>query len=300
MDPLSQTLKDAPPLSSIPSAELKITPLGGITNQTLRLQHPKIDAVLRLPGGASAPMINRWQEAHNQRIAALAGIALPPLWSEPSSGRRLTPYLPHHRAPSPHSPTDLKRVGALLGRVHRLKGSFQGIKIPEAIASAYEATLRQLDAALPEAYPQALATFETILKTIALAPWPLGPSHMDPGLANVLLGPKGAPEDDYLIDWEFSGVASPAWDVAIVALEASLNIEDTAQLLDAAGLPSGPGPRARIELYQVIITFIWGQWALVRHSLGDDMRAWGEGCFKDVATWGASGDHERLRSTFLG
>ena len=55
------------------------------------------------------------------------------------------------------------------------------------------------------------------------------PSHRDPVLGNLLLDERRL----WLIDWEYSAMASPYWDLAILCNEAGLDLAQSRRLLQA-------------------------------------------------------------------
>jgi thiamine kinase-like enzyme len=55
------------------------------------------------------------------------------------------------------------------------------------------------------------------------------PSHRDPVLGNLLLTDNRL----WLIDWEYSAMASPYWDLAILCNEAELDLAQSRLLLQA-------------------------------------------------------------------
>jgi thiamine kinase-like enzyme len=55
------------------------------------------------------------------------------------------------------------------------------------------------------------------------------PSHRDPVLGNLLMAENRL----WLIDWEYSAMASPYWDLAILCNEADLDLPQSRLLLQA-------------------------------------------------------------------
>src|SRR5262249_30862919 len=132
-------------------------------------------------------------------------------------------------------------IAGLIGRLQREAGGFQHGLHPFAIADRY----------------LALAPHPTLFRLRDQAQaidWanenasvPLVPAHIDPNPTNFLFSANG---HLHLIDWEFSAMADPCWDLAAIALEGELAAEPILDLLDAAGHVADQRMQRRIALFQ--------------------------------------------------
>ncbi len=223
---LTAVFRRIEPLADRDPGEYDIRRLPGYTNDNYHLENAHEDWVLRIPRAATNPHIDRRAEALNQHLAVELGIAPRPVWRA-DDGLSLTPTI---RPGDPVEAADLRdpaqRAQALepLRRLHRSGKRFQGRLEPGPLIERYEALLpatRRVE-------------FATRLRAARLL-WPLVqdrdaeyvPSHGDPVLENLLVG------DDrvWLIDWEFSAMASPCWDLAILYNAARLDYAESRALL---------------------------------------------------------------------
>ncbi len=215
-----------PQLAGRRPGEFAITPLSGTTNRNLRLQDGEQDWVLRVPRASTDRFIDRAAEAHNQALACDLGIAPRPAWRD-ASGLMLTPTLARSRNPSAPDLTEAAALDALLEplrRLHRSRPAFHGRVDLAQLLNRYYGLL---DASLQEEYRQRLRTARGLLARLDTRDLEYVPSHNDLVLENLLL-------DDgrvWLIDWEFSSLASPYWDLATLCNAAGLDDARSVELL---------------------------------------------------------------------
>ncbi len=225
---LTAVFRRIEPLADRDPGEYEIRRLPGYTNDNYHLENAHEDWVLRIPRAATNPHIDRRAEALNQHLAAELGIAPRPAWRA-DDGLSLTPTIrPGNPVEADALRNPAMRAGLLepLRRLHRSGAQFQGRVEPGPLIERYEALLS----------PARRVEFATRIRA-ARQLWPqvqdrdaeFVPSHSDPVLENLLAG------DDrvWLIDWEYSAMASPCWDLAILCNAAQLDyIESRALLAD--------------------------------------------------------------------
>lgn len=235
-----------------------IEPLAGLTNRSFRLSRDGEALVLRLPGAASGEVVHRGDETHNIAIAATLGIAPSVLHSEPS-GLLVTRYLERTRSlamPEASEPSVLDAVGGLLARLHRSGARFRGARDPFANLDRYLALSGE--AGDPDLLRLRRAA-EPARQALAAVAEPV-PSHIDPAPANFLCDGKRL----LLIDWEYSAMADPAWDLADYAAEADLDDDAMAWLLEAYGGDASAFARARLALWRIALDLLAAGWAQLR------------------------------------
>jgi thiamine kinase-like enzyme len=233
-----------------------IEPLSGLTNRSFRLSRDDTALVLRLPGTGSGEVVDRQDEAHNHALAAALGIAPPLLHSEPT-GLLVTRYLAGARSLSlsvADEPGVLDAVGDLLRRLHHSGACFRGARDPFDNLDRYLALAGE--AGDPELHHLRRAA-EPARQALAAAMEPSVPSHIDPAPANILR----LAERLTLIDWEYSAMAEPAWDLADFAAEAGLGPDAAARLLEAYGRAASGRELARIALWRMTLDLLAAAWA---------------------------------------
>jgi len=223
-----------PPLVDFAPEDFEITPLAGLTNHNFRLQNSAHDWVMRIPRPETNRYIDREAEAHNQSLAFDLGIAPQPSWRD-GAGITLTPTLRSSRALHAADFDSDKQLSAILApiqRLHRSQLRFRGkVDLNHLLRRFFEMLSRADQQRLWPRMQQA----ERVLSLLEARDSPYVASHNDLVLDNLLLANKRI----WLIDWEFSAMASPYWDLATLCNAANLDLEQSQRLLRAycAGAP---------------------------------------------------------------
>jgi thiamine kinase-like enzyme len=258
VDPTLQNLLGSIPLlANRPAAAWLAMPLIGMTNRCWRLKAGEEDLVLRVPGAASERYLSRAQEFHNVAIAAELGLAPPLLYADPGSGVTVQPFLADARALTPEdfaAPDIASKVGAVLARLHRSGRTFKGTMQAFPIIDVY------LGLAADDRLRRLRARAEPIRVALETHPAPLVPSHIDPNPANFLLRAAGSLA---LIDWEYSAMCAPEWDIAAVAMEGHL---------DVAAFQAGYGAlpdESRLWLMRAALHLVAGSWTFAEIAGGN-------------------------------
>lgn len=225
---LEWAFADIPQLADCQPGDFQVASLPGYTNRNFRLYNASEDWILRLPRAQTNPYIDRVAEAHNQTLAHRLGLAPQVVWRN-DAGATLTATLANSRNLYPADLQDdlqLAMVVEPLQRLHRCGAQFIG-------GLDLRSTLRQHFELLQPSQQTAFATRMAQAERIMALPdsdHPQAvPSHRDPVLANLLLDERRL----WLIDWEYSAMASPYWDLAILCNEAGLDLAQSRRLLQA-------------------------------------------------------------------
>ncbi len=258
MDPILQNLlASVPLLAARPAAVWSVRPLAGLTNRSWRLTEGERDFVLRAPGASSQRYLSRAQEFHNAAIAADLGIAPALLYADAETGVTLQPFLADARALEPEdfaAPEIAREIGALLARLHRSGRAFQGEMRAFPIIDTY------LGLAADDRLRHLRVRAEPIRVALEAHPVALVPSHIDPNPANFLLRADGTL---LLIDWEFSAMCDPAWDIAAIVMGGRI---DHAAFADAYGPMPG---ESRRWLMRAALHLVAGSWTYAEIAGGN-------------------------------
>lgn len=217
--------KRVTPLAGRKPAEFSITKLPGYTNRNFRLHNAAEDWVLRVPRKTTNAYIDRAAEAANQARACELGIAPRVSWRD-DSGLTLTPTLPGGCLTVADLDDDRiqRSVGSTLARLHCSKQVFEArIDLSDQLERYYAL----LPPAQKHGYRHRLAEARLLLPSLRQRDYDYVPSHNDPVLENLLL----VRDRVWLIDWEFSAMASPCWDLAIVCNAAGFDRSQSRKLL---------------------------------------------------------------------
>ena len=223
---LQWVFANIPVLGGLEPKDFTITRLPGYTNRNYRLHNSDHDWVLRLPRPTTDLLIDRAAEAHNQTVAHNLGLAPQVQWRN-DEGVTLTPTLSNSRNLR-HSDFSRDQQLALIVKplqvLHRSGQRFSGESdLDRTLARHYEL----LDTSQQRDYRQRMAQAKRTLSLLEVDDQGWVPSHRDPVLGNLLL----TDERLWLIDWEYSAMASPYWDLAILCNEADLDLQQSRRLL---------------------------------------------------------------------
>ena len=255
-----------PLLSRLDAAALDIVRLGGLTNQVFRVQAGGEAYCLRVPGKGTDAFIDRSVEVVNARAAAAAGVS-PEVLHFGDDGIMVTRFLggcvtmtPETLRATPGAPA---RVARAFRRLHRSGQTFAFRFELFAMIDGYLALLDTLGTSLPESYHETVTGAQVVREALAARPLPLAPCHCDPLCENVL--------DDgrrmWLVDWEYSGMNDPMWDLGDISVEAGFGPEHDRAMLEAYfDGPACPADFGRMVIYKAMCDLLWTLWGLIQHA----------------------------------
>lgn len=282
-----QALRKAPQFAQIENVD-SITRLGGLTNLVHRVDMSDTSVIVRIAGEGTDEYINRSIEAHNAEAAARAGVSPKVIFAEPASGlmisetvpdiETMTPALFKSRAGSP------ARAGAALAKLHSSGEVFQFRFELFAMIDDYLKILSTKDVKLPEGYDAVVAAAAPIKQVLEGADIALAPCHCDPLCENFL--------DDgavmWIVDWEYSGMNDPLWDVGDLSVEAGMDAAQDAELMTAYfGRAPSAAETGRMVIYKAMCDLLWTLWGLIQHADGnqaEDFWAYATGRFERCKT----------------
>ncbi|MGE3294634.1 MAG: choline/ethanolamine kinase family protein [Geminicoccaceae bacterium] len=264
MEPeIRAALAAIPQLAGTDPDRLACERLGGLTNRVYRIG----DWCLRLPGPGTEAYIDREVEAVNARAAAAVGVSPEVVHVDPASGVMLTRFVPDTVTMTPElfrsRDGAAGRAGALFRRLHDDAGQFAFRFELFAMIDNYLEVLADFRAELPAGYHETVAEAGAVRRALSARTWPLAPCHCDPLCENFL----DAGERMWLVDWEYSGMNDPMWDLGDLSVEAGLDQAGDEALLHGyfAG-EATPADRGRMVIYKAMCDLLWTLWGLIQHA----------------------------------
>jgi thiamine kinase-like enzyme len=261
-----QAIRRIPGFERTPDAAA-ITRLGGLTNRVYRIEVDGDEpVVLRLPGPGTEAYIDREVEAANARAAARAGVSPPVLHVEPAAGMMLIRHVagrtmtPDLFRSVPGAPT---RAAQAFRTLHTSGERFAFRFELFAMIDDYLGVLARLGAELPPGYPAVVAEAESVRVALAAQPADLAPCHCDPLCENFI----DTGSRMWLVDWEYSGMNDPIWDLGDLSVEAEFTNAQDRELLEAwCGGPPPPAIQGRMVAYKAMCDLLWTLWGLIQHA----------------------------------
>ena len=271
MNDVYAALARVPFFENVRREVIKLDRLGGaLTNVSYKVTIDGAAYVLRLAGEGTSDFIDRTAEEHNARAAAAAGVNTEVLYFDARDGTMVTRFIDgvsmNGGEGFGRDPGAPGRAARALGRVHRLGRGFRSRFDVFAEIEGYLGLLRGWRTPLPEGYHEAGRRARVLRRALEASPAPLVPSHNDPWPGNLL----DAGGRVYLIDWEYSGMNDPAWDLADLSVEAGFDAEQDRAMVEAyRGGPAPPALYSRLEVYKAMSDLHWSVWGFVQHAKGN-------------------------------
>ncbi len=269
--------------------------LGGLTNLVFRVTYGSADYLLRIAGEGTSDYIDRAVEAKNARVAADAGVSAGVLYFDESDGLMVAEYIgaPTMNAESFKDTGACGRAAVALRQLHHCGGEFRSVFDVFRKIDEYLALLAEMKAGLPEGYDDVKREAGTVRKALRARPPRLVPCHCDPLAENFL--------DDgqrmWIVDWEYSGMNDPMWDLGDLSVEAEFGPAQDAAMMEAyfGGEPPA-GQLGRMVLYKAMCDLLWTLWGVIQHANGnpaDDFWTYAAGRFERCRDLMASADFPR-------
>jgi thiamine kinase-like enzyme len=249
--------------------DIEIEPLDSFTNLSYKLSAHGDAYVLRVAGKGTSAYIDRSAEEHNARIATEAGLNAEVLYFDAKDGAMLSRFIegPHMDKMEFHSdPTAPARAALTLKRLHGIGRDFKSRFGPLTPVDYYLELLGTLHSSLPDVYEEVRAEAEAVRRVLDAASVFTTPCHNDTCPENFVEVGKRI----YLIDWEYSGMNDPMWDLGNLSVEAGFDPEQDQTMMEAycAGAVP-PDLYNRLVLQKAMSDYFWGLWSIVQHATGN-------------------------------
>jgi len=245
--------------------DCKIKRLGGMTNLVHLVKTKKINLIVRIAGKGTEEYINREIEFKNASAAWRAGISAEIIWADVKEGvmiskaineiETMTPNLFSSRKGSP------ARAGFALAKLHNSGETFDFRFELFNMIDDYLKILSTKDVDLPEGYHDIVKAAEPVKESLEANPTPLAPCHCDPLCENFLDDGKNM----WIVDWEYSGMNDPLWDLGDLSVEAGMNEVQENEMLEAYfGRAPTSAQKGRVIIYKAMCDLLWTLWGLIQ------------------------------------
>ncbi len=274
-----EALQNLPEFNGLTQDDLVTTRLGGLTNLVYRVEARDQKLIVRIPGAGTDEFIDRRVELHNARAAAEAGVSPRVLWADGATGVMISQCLDPAETMTPErfaaNPDACAAAGRVLAKLHNSGQTFEFRFELFAMIDEYLEILAGKTVSMPDGYHDIVAAAEPVRKALIAHPTPLAPSHCDPLCENFLLDESGVM---WMVDWEYSGMNDPLWDVADLSVEGGFDAAQDAAMLQAYfGRTPTRAETARVVIYKAMCDLLWTLWGLIQHANNnpaEDFRAY--------------------------
>jgi thiamine kinase-like enzyme len=267
LDEVCSALARIPLFKGVRPGAVKLEPLGSLTNATYKVTTGGFAYTLRLPGRDTYEYVDRVAEEHNAQIMTAAGVNAEVLYFDATDGTMLSEFVEGvtiNEKSFRQDPETPARVALALKRVHHLGPIFKSRFDVFTMIDVYLGILRKLRAPLPEDYHEIEQGAEVVRRALESSPIPLSPCHNDPWPGNFL----DAGGRLYIIDWEFSGMNDPMWDLGDLSVEAGFGPKQDRVMMEAYYGAAAPlALYSRLSLYKAMSDLLWALWGLIQHAI---------------------------------
>ncbi|MEG6510330.1 choline kinase family protein [Desulforamulus ruminis] len=243
---------------------------GGLTNYNYIMDIAGVEYVIRQPGGMTEQIIDRKMERINNQIASEFGVNSDCIYFDETSGIKISLHIENSQnmaQANPSAPQNLETVSRLMKKIHSFPKHFSNRFDWQRELDKYERIIQQQRGDFFFDYTTLKAQLvdfvqKNIKSTIFV------PCHNDTVPENFIIDAAGR---IYLIDWEYSGMNDPCWDVAAYMLESKLSDEAIQYFIQSYfDHPLTPMEELKIKSFMMAQDLLWTAWALIRHYNGDD------------------------------
>ena len=234
----------------------------GLTNTNYRVDVDGTAHFVRIPGAETDLLaVDRGNEIHNTRAAARSGVSPQVLYTVPEWDVFVLEWLDATTmsVEGLRAPGMPARIAETLRRLHAgppFRDDFDMVRLSER----YLALVDERAIAIPAGYREHFDRIPRIEAALARHPLPVVPCHNDLLAENYL--------DDgttlWLVDFEYSGMNDPAFELGDTALELSYDDAQVVELCAGYFGEASPALLARIRLQMIVSDVAWTLWAAIQ------------------------------------
>lgn len=264
---VQQALRNVPHLSDITLTDSQLVRLGGLTNVVHRVDLAKETLIVRIPGKGTEEYIDRAVELNNAIAAARAGVSAEVIWGDADSGIMVSRCIEDIVTMTPESfserPGAPERAALAFRKLHQSGETFQFRFELFSMIEDYLKVLSGKDSELPEGYSEIVEAAEPVKTVLSENESALAPCHCDPLCENFL--------DDgmrmWIVDWEYSGMNDPMWDLGDLSVEAGFTDEQDRAMMNAYfDGQASDAEFGRMVVYKAMCDLLWTLWGLIQHA----------------------------------
>lgn len=256
--------------------EVSIMQIGGMSNKNFKVTKGKLEYVLRVPGNGSEGMVVRSNEEQNSMQACKMGINPPIRYFNAKTGIKLADFVKNAETlngATIQRPSSMKKIVKIFQTLHHSHVRFGNeFNVFNEIRN-YERLLEECNGTMYEGYEdhrEKVLRLEDYLNKLGVS---IKPCHNDLVAENFLKAKDGT---IYLIDWEYSGMNDPMWDIAALFLENNFSEENQDYFLSHYFNGKEPeNARKKIFVYQILMDWLWALWTVIKEAQGDDFGTYG-------------------------
>ena len=261
-------------ISSLLSQEeevLSVEQLGGMTNQNYLVKTTNKQYIVKFFGKGTEKLINRQDEKYNLELLKDLDLDVKNYLFDIEAGIKVNEYIESAITfDSTSIKTKFDKIAPILQTIHASGKELRGEFAPFEEIKKYESLIEEkIPYANYEAVREEVFSLEKRLADLGVD---RKSCHIDLVPENFIESPQGRL---YLIDWEYSSMNDPMWDLAALFLESEFTRQEEEDFLSHYESEQTPVSREKIAIYKILQDAIWSLWTVYKEEQGADFGDYG-------------------------
>ena len=246
--------------------------LGGMTNNNYLVETTNRKFIVKFFGKGTEKLINRIAEKNNLENLRDLELDVENYIFDIKEGIKVNEYIENATTFDAHYiKTKNKEVAEILQKVHgsgkELEGEF---KIFDEIKKYENLIQGEIKYAYYDKIRDKVFGLQSHLEEIGL----------DRKSCHIDLVPENFIEDEngrvYLIDWEYSSMNDPMWDLAALFIESNYRKSEEGDFFKYYYSEKTPVSIAKIMIYKILQDFLWSLWTIYKEEQGAEFGSYGQ------------------------
>ena len=246
--------------------------LGGMTNNNYLVETTNRKFIVKFFGKGTDKLINRIAEKNNLEKLRDLELDVENYIFDINEGIKVNEYIENATTFDAHYiKTKNKEVAEILQKVHgsgkELEGEF---KIFDEIKKYEDLIQGEIKYAYYDKTRDKVFGLQSHLEEIGI----------DRKSCHIDLVPENFIEDEngrvYLIDWEYSSMNDPMWDLAALFIESNYRKSEEGDFFKYYYSEKTPVSIAKIMIYKILQDFLWSLWTIYKEEQGAEFGSYGQ------------------------
>ena len=246
--------------------------LGGMTNSNYLVETTNNKYIVKFFGKGTDKLIDRIAEKENLKKLEDLGLDVKNYIFDIESGIKVNEYIENATTFDAHYLKAKKdEVASILKKVHSsgkvLEGEFRIFDEIKKYENLIEGSI---------SYPY----YDKIREKVFSLQSHLEEIGVDKKSCHIDLVPENFIEDEtgrvYLIDWEYSAMNDPMWDLAALFLESNFSKAVGGEFFKYYFSEDTPVSVSKIMIYKILQDFLWSLWTIYKEEQGADFGTYGK------------------------
>ena len=245
--------------------------LGGMTNQNYLVKTSSNQYIVKFFGKGTDKLIDRQNEKFNLELLKDLKLDVENYLFDIEAGIKVNEYIDSATTlDSTSIKTKFEKIAPILQTIHASGKELRGEFAPFEEIKKYESLI---EGNIP------YANYEAVRKEVFLLEKRLADLGVDRKSCHIDLVPENFIESPqgrlYLIDWEYSSMNDPMWDLAALFLESDFTNQEEEDFLAYYESNKTPVSREKIRIYKILQDTIWSLWTVYKEAQGADFGDYG-------------------------